>query len=61
MAGQATDYPWSPPIISDSCTTTTRAIDRPDINDAMLKVGRDKLRDKGIVGNVEYVQANAEA
>ncbi len=32
-----------------------------DINDAMLKVGRDKLSDKGIVGNVEYVQANAEA
>jgi demethylmenaquinone methyltransferase/2-methoxy-6-polyprenyl-1,4-benzoquinol methylase len=32
-----------------------------DINDAMLKVGRDKLRDLGIVGNVEYVQANAEA
>lgn len=32
-----------------------------DINNAMLKVGRDKLRDKGIVGNVEYVQANAEA
>jgi demethylmenaquinone methyltransferase/2-methoxy-6-polyprenyl-1,4-benzoquinol methylase len=32
-----------------------------DINDAMLKVGRDKLRDMGIVGNVEYVQANAEA
>lgn len=31
-----------------------------DINNAMLKVGRDKLRDKGIVGNVEYVQANAE-
>ncbi|GAA0357824.1 bifunctional demethylmenaquinone methyltransferase/2-methoxy-6-polyprenyl-1,4-benzoquinol methylase UbiE [Bowmanella denitrificans] len=31
-----------------------------DINDSMLKVGRDKLRDKGIVGNVEYVQANAE-
>ncbi|MEP1553224.1 MAG: bifunctional demethylmenaquinone methyltransferase/2-methoxy-6-polyprenyl-1,4-benzoquinol methylase UbiE [Paraglaciecola sp.] len=31
-----------------------------DINDAMLKVGREKLRDKGIVGNVEYVQANAE-
>jgi demethylmenaquinone methyltransferase/2-methoxy-6-polyprenyl-1,4-benzoquinol methylase len=26
----------------------------------MLKVGRDKLIDKGIVGNVEYVQANAE-
>ena len=32
-----------------------------DINDSMLKVGRDKLRDKGVVGNVEYVQANAEA
>lgn len=31
-----------------------------DINAAMLKVGRDKLRDKGVVGNVEYVQANAE-
>lgn len=31
-----------------------------DINDAMLKVGRDKLRDMGVVGNVEYVQANAE-
>ncbi len=32
-----------------------------DINDSMLKVGREKLRDKGIVGNVDYVQANAEA
>ncbi|WP_199610299.1 bifunctional demethylmenaquinone methyltransferase/2-methoxy-6-polyprenyl-1,4-benzoquinol methylase UbiE [Flocculibacter collagenilyticus] len=32
-----------------------------DINDSMIKVGRDKLRDNGIVGNVEYVQANAEA
>lgn len=31
-----------------------------DINDSMLKVGRDKLIDKGIVGNVDYVQANAE-
>lgn len=31
-----------------------------DINDSMLKVGRDKLRDMGVVGNVEYVQANAE-
>ena len=26
----------------------------------MLNVGRDKLRDNGIVGNVHYVQANAE-
>ncbi|NIG87133.1 bifunctional demethylmenaquinone methyltransferase/2-methoxy-6-polyprenyl-1,4-benzoquinol methylase UbiE [Serratia symbiotica] len=32
-----------------------------DINDSMLKVGRDKLRDRGIVGNISYVQANAEA
>lgn len=31
-----------------------------DINESMLKVGRDKLRDKGVVGNIEYVQANAE-
>lgn len=32
-----------------------------DINDSMLKVGRDKLIDHGVVGNVDYVQANAEA
>ncbi|MDF2181643.1 bifunctional demethylmenaquinone methyltransferase/2-methoxy-6-polyprenyl-1,4-benzoquinol methylase UbiE [Neptuniibacter sp. CAU 1671] len=31
-----------------------------DINDSMLKVGRDKLLDNGITGNVEFVQANAE-
>lgn len=31
-----------------------------DINDSMLKVGRARLLDKGIVGNVEYVQGNAE-
>jgi demethylmenaquinone methyltransferase/2-methoxy-6-polyprenyl-1,4-benzoquinol methylase len=31
-----------------------------DINDSMLRVGRDKLLDQGIAGNVEYVQANAE-
>ncbi|WP_411360999.1 bifunctional demethylmenaquinone methyltransferase/2-methoxy-6-polyprenyl-1,4-benzoquinol methylase UbiE [Pseudidiomarina sp. YC-516-91] len=31
-----------------------------DINQAMLDVGRDKLRNRGIVANVEYVQANAE-
>jgi demethylmenaquinone methyltransferase/2-methoxy-6-polyprenyl-1,4-benzoquinol methylase len=31
-----------------------------DINDSMLKVGRDNLTDKGIAGNVQYVQANAE-
>ncbi|MBS9436262.1 bifunctional demethylmenaquinone methyltransferase/2-methoxy-6-polyprenyl-1,4-benzoquinol methylase UbiE [Photorhabdus noenieputensis] len=32
-----------------------------DINESMLKVGREKLRDAGIIGNVSYVQANAEA
>lgn len=31
-----------------------------DINDSMLKVGRDKLINRGTAGNVEYVQANAE-
>ncbi len=31
-----------------------------DINDSMLKMGREKLRDHGVVGNVNYVQANAE-
>ncbi len=32
-----------------------------DINASMLNVGRDKLTDKGIVANMDYVQANAEA
>ena len=32
-----------------------------DINDSMLSVGRDKLTDRGIAGNIEYVQANAES
>ena len=31
-----------------------------DINDSMLRVGRDKLIDSGRHGNIEYVQANAE-
>lgn len=31
-----------------------------DINAEMLKVGRDKLANKGVVGNVVYAQANAE-
>lgn len=31
-----------------------------DINDSMLSVGRDKLTDKGIVGNVVYSQADAQ-
>ncbi|KAA0876405.1 bifunctional demethylmenaquinone methyltransferase/2-methoxy-6-polyprenyl-1,4-benzoquinol methylase UbiE [Nitrincola tapanii] len=32
-----------------------------DINDSMLKVGRDKLINTGHAGNIEYIQANAEA
>ncbi|VFP88534.1 bifunctional demethylmenaquinone methyltransferase/2-methoxy-6-polyprenyl-1,4-benzoquinol methylase UbiE [Candidatus Erwinia haradaeae] len=31
-----------------------------DINNSMLKEGRKKLRNKGILKNVRYVQANAE-
>lgn len=32
-----------------------------DINDSMLHVGRNRLTDEGIAGNVDYVQANAES
>ncbi|MDH5737989.1 MAG: class I SAM-dependent methyltransferase [Gammaproteobacteria bacterium] len=32
-----------------------------DINASMLSVGRDKLIDKGIVGNIHYAQADAES
>ncbi|MAB98879.1 MAG: bifunctional demethylmenaquinone methyltransferase/2-methoxy-6-polyprenyl-1,4-benzoquinol methylase UbiE [Pseudomonadaceae bacterium] len=31
-----------------------------DINESMLKVGRDRLLDKGVSGNVQFVQADAE-
>lgn len=31
-----------------------------DINDSMLKVGRNKLVDKGFLGNVQYTQADAQ-
>ncbi|MCP5143143.1 MAG: bifunctional demethylmenaquinone methyltransferase/2-methoxy-6-polyprenyl-1,4-benzoquinol methylase UbiE [Gammaproteobacteria bacterium] len=31
-----------------------------DINGAMLENGRKRLTDEGLVGNIEYVQANAE-
>ena len=31
-----------------------------DINKSMLNVGRERLLDRGICGNVQYVQANAE-
>lgn len=32
-----------------------------DINDSMIKVGRSRLIDKGLIGNIKYVQANAES
>jgi len=32
-----------------------------DINASMLSRGRERLTDRGVVGNVDYVQANAEA
>lgn len=31
-----------------------------DINEAMLQIGRERLEDEGVVGNVECVQADAE-
>lgn len=31
-----------------------------DINAAMLNVGRDRLLDEGVIGNIRYTQANAE-
>jgi len=31
-----------------------------DINDAMLSVGRQRMEDRGLVGNIEYSLANAE-
>lgn len=32
-----------------------------DINESMLKVGRDRLLNKGLAGNIRYAQVNAEA
>jgi len=32
-----------------------------DINDSMLKVGRDKLANNGIIGNVKFVSSQCEA
>lgn len=31
-----------------------------DINESMLNVGRDRLTDRGVCGNIEYVQADAQ-
>ena len=32
-----------------------------DINNAMLTTGRERLINEGLIGNIEYVQANAES
>jgi demethylmenaquinone methyltransferase/2-methoxy-6-polyprenyl-1,4-benzoquinol methylase len=32
-----------------------------DINESMLAVGRDRMVDKGFIGNIDYVLANAES
>ncbi|WP_119342575.1 bifunctional demethylmenaquinone methyltransferase/2-methoxy-6-polyprenyl-1,4-benzoquinol methylase UbiE [Facilibium subflavum] len=32
-----------------------------DINASMLKIGKEKLTNRGCIGNIQYVQANAEA
>jgi len=32
-----------------------------DINASMLNVGRDRLVDEGVIGNIRFVQANAES
>lgn len=45
----------APKVGSEGCVVLA------DINDSMLSVGRDRLTDRGITDNVEFVQANAEA
>jgi demethylmenaquinone methyltransferase/2-methoxy-6-polyprenyl-1,4-benzoquinol methylase len=32
-----------------------------DINEAMLQIGRDRIIDKGVSGNIDFAQVNAEA
>lgn len=32
-----------------------------DINDSMLKVGRDRMIDRGLINNISFAQVNAEA
>lgn len=43
------------PIVGD-----TGQVVLADINDSMLKVGRDRLIDKGLIGNIKFAQVNAE-
>jgi len=44
------------PIVGDSGQVVLA-----DINDSMLKVGRDRMIDKGLIGNIKFAQVNAEA
>jgi len=44
------------PIVADSGQVTLA-----DINDSMLKVGRDRLIDRGLINNIQFAQVNAEA
>lgn len=44
---------------ADKVGATGRVV-MTDINEAMLMVGRDRLTDAGVVGNIECVQADAE-
>lgn len=39
---------------------STGSVILADINTSMLNVGRNRLMDEGIAGNIDYVQANAE-
>ena len=42
-------------------TGPTGAVILADINPAMLALGRDRLLDQGLVNNIDFVQANAQA
>lgn len=38
----------------------TGEITLSDINASMLKVGKERLENRGVIGNIRYIQANAE-
>lgn len=42
------------------CVGDSGTVTLADINDSMLQQGRIRLTDEGLVGNIQYVQANAE-
>jgi len=44
------------PIVGDSGQVILA-----DINDSMLKVGRDRMIDRGLINNISFAQVNAEA